>query len=72
MLPADDARWLDATAALAIRARPASAPNPAVAAIILKSGIVLGRGWTAASGRPHAEAAALSKPAKLRAGRPCM
>lgn len=68
MLPADDARWLDATAALAIRARPASAPNPAVAAIIVKSGIVLGRGWTAASGRPHAEAAALKQAGQAARG----
>ncbi len=72
MLPADDARWLDATAALAIRARPASAPNPAVAAIILKSGIVLGRGWTAASGPPMQRPQHSSKQAKLRAGRQCM
>ncbi len=61
MLPTEDNRWLDAAAALAIRARPASAPNPAVAAIIVKAGIVLGRGWTAAGGRPHAEAVALEQ-----------
>ena len=56
-----DARWLAAAAALAERARPLSRPNPAVAAIIVKDGIVLGRGWTGAGGRPHAEAEALAQ-----------
>jgi diaminohydroxyphosphoribosylaminopyrimidine deaminase/5-amino-6-(5-phosphoribosylamino)uracil reductase len=54
-------RWLDAAASLAARGRPVSAPNPAVGAIIVKDGIVLGRGWTAAGGRPHAEAVALEQ-----------
>lgn len=57
----DDRRWLEAAAALAARARPMSRPNPAVGAIIVKDGIVAGRGWTAAGGRPHAEAVALEK-----------
>jgi len=55
----DDARWLDAAASLGLRARPLSAPNPAVGALIVKDGIVVGRGWTANGGRPHAEAIAL-------------
>ena len=57
----DDARWLDAAARLAARARPLSRPNPAVAAIIVRAGIVVGRGWTLAGGRPHAEALALAE-----------
>lgn len=56
---AEDVRWLAAAASLATRARPLSAPNPGVAAIVVKDGVVLGRGWTAPSGRPHAEASAL-------------
>lgn len=59
-LPVQDRRWLAACAALASRARPLSAPNPGVAAILVKDGVVLGRGWTAPGGRPHAEAAALA------------
>jgi diaminohydroxyphosphoribosylaminopyrimidine deaminase/5-amino-6-(5-phosphoribosylamino)uracil reductase len=55
----DDARWLAAAACLAERARPLSRPNPAVGAIVVKDGIVIGRGWTRAGGRPHAEAMAL-------------
>ena len=42
-----------------MRARPVSYPNPGVGCIIVKHGKVVGRGWTAAGGRPHAEAAAL-------------
>ncbi|MEM8799817.1 MAG: bifunctional diaminohydroxyphosphoribosylaminopyrimidine deaminase/5-amino-6-(5-phosphoribosylamino)uracil reductase RibD [Pseudomonadota bacterium] len=35
------------------------APNPAVGCVIVKDGKVVGRGWTAPNGRPHAEARAL-------------
>ncbi|MBF9030189.1 riboflavin biosynthesis protein RibD, partial [Rhodobacterales bacterium HKCCE3408] len=31
------------------------APNPAVGCVIVKDGRVVGRGWTAPGGRPHAE-----------------
>jgi diaminohydroxyphosphoribosylaminopyrimidine deaminase/5-amino-6-(5-phosphoribosylamino)uracil reductase len=54
-----DADWLDAAAALAARGRPLSRPNPAVGALIVKYGRVIGRGWTQPGGRPHAEAQAL-------------
>lgn len=56
-----DSRWLAAAAALAERARPLSRPNPAVGAVIVQHGIVVGRGWTQAGGRPHAEAMALAQ-----------
>ena len=55
----EDQRWLAATARLAMRARPMSAPNPGVGAILLRDGRVIARGWTQAGGRPHAEAMAL-------------
>ncbi|MFC0590350.1 bifunctional diaminohydroxyphosphoribosylaminopyrimidine deaminase/5-amino-6-(5-phosphoribosylamino)uracil reductase RibD [Novosphingobium aquiterrae] len=54
-----DARWLQAAAALAARGVPLSRPNPAVGAILVKDGVVLSRGWTQPGGRPHAEAMAL-------------
>ena len=57
---ANDARWMDAAARLAQRARPLSRPNPGVAAIIVRNERVLARGWTQAGGRPHAEANALA------------
>ena len=56
-----DARWLAAAACLAERARPLSRPNPAVGAILVKDGSVVGRGWTRPGGRPHAEAMALAQ-----------
>ncbi len=59
MSNSDDARWLAAAACLAERARPLSRPNPGVGAILVKDGIVVGRGWTRPGGRPHAEAMAL-------------
>jgi diaminohydroxyphosphoribosylaminopyrimidine deaminase/5-amino-6-(5-phosphoribosylamino)uracil reductase len=55
----DDQRWLAAAASLAARARPLSRPNPAVGALIVRDGKVIGRGWTQIGGRPHAEAMAL-------------
>jgi diaminohydroxyphosphoribosylaminopyrimidine deaminase/5-amino-6-(5-phosphoribosylamino)uracil reductase len=58
-----------AAARLAARARPLSRPNPGVAALIVAQDRVIGRGWTQAGGRPHAEAAALAglSPAQLAA-----
>ena len=48
-----------AAARLAARARPISRPNPAVGALMVRDGRVIGRGWTRQSGRPHAEAVLL-------------
>ncbi|OCC22449.1 riboflavin biosynthesis protein RibD [Croceicoccus estronivorus] len=47
-------------ARLAARGRPVSRPNPAVGAVIIRDGVVVGRGWTRPGGRPHAEAEALA------------
>ena len=64
----EDSRWLAAAACLAERARPLSRPNPAVGAIIVQGGIVLGRGWTQPGGRPHAEAMALAEAGEAARG----
>jgi diaminohydroxyphosphoribosylaminopyrimidine deaminase/5-amino-6-(5-phosphoribosylamino)uracil reductase len=64
----DDLRWLEAAARLATRARPLSRPNPAVGAIVVKDGRVVGRGWTQPGGRPHAEAVALAHAGPAAAG----
>lgn len=49
-----------AAARLAGRARPLARPNPAVGALVVREGRVIARGWTAAGGRPHAEAVAMA------------
>lgn len=55
--------------ALGEGARGLSAPNPNVGCIILsESGRIIGRGATAAGGRPHAEAIALEQAAKRSTG----
>ncbi len=36
-------------------------PNPAVGCVIVRDGIVVGRGWTQPGGRPHAETEALKR-----------
>ena len=36
-------------------------PNPAVGAVVVKDGVVVGRGWTQPGGRPHAEVEALRR-----------
>jgi len=51
-----------AAIALAQRGRGRTAPNPNVGCVIVDpAGHVVGRGWTAAGGRPHAEALALAQ-----------
>jgi diaminohydroxyphosphoribosylaminopyrimidine deaminase/5-amino-6-(5-phosphoribosylamino)uracil reductase len=43
-------------------------PNPAVGCVIVKDGIVVGRGWTQPGGRPHAEVRALEQAGPLAEG----
>lgn len=65
---AHDARWMRAAISLARRGMGNTAPNPSVGCIILKSGKVVGRGWTQPGGRPHAEAKALDESGANAAG----
>ena len=52
---------MGAALALAERGRGRTAPNPNVGCVIVADGRVVGRGWTQAGGRPHAEAMALAE-----------
>jgi diaminohydroxyphosphoribosylaminopyrimidine deaminase/5-amino-6-(5-phosphoribosylamino)uracil reductase len=54
--------------ALAERAVGTTAPNPAVGCVIVKDGRVIGRGWTQAGGRPHAETMALAEAGEAARG----
>lgn len=52
---------MGAALALAERGRGRTAPNPSVGCVIVRDGIVVGRGGTRPGGRPHAEAMALAQ-----------
>lgn len=43
-------------------------PNPAVGAVVVKDGAILGRGWTQPGGRPHAETEALKRAGRAARG----
>ncbi len=43
-------------------------PNPAVGCVLVRDGVVVGRGWTQPGGRPHAEVRALQQAGALAQG----
>lgn len=43
-------------------------PNPAVGCVIVKDGLIVGRGWTQPGGRPHAETRALEQAGPMAKG----
>src|ERR1700738_5281565 len=43
-------------------------PNPAVGAVVVKDGVIVGRGWTQPGGRPHAEPVALARAGEAARG----
>ena len=55
----EDIRWMRAALGLARRAVGSTAENPAVGCVIVRDGVVVGRGATQSGGRPHAETEAL-------------
>ncbi|WP_273248620.1 bifunctional diaminohydroxyphosphoribosylaminopyrimidine deaminase/5-amino-6-(5-phosphoribosylamino)uracil reductase RibD [Sediminimonas qiaohouensis] len=63
-----DARFMALALSLGRRAQGNAWPNPAVGCVIEKDGRILGRGWTAPGGRPHAEVAALAQASALARG----
>ena len=62
---------MGAALALAERGRGRTAPNPNVGCVIVADGRVVGRGWTQAGGRPHAEAMALAEAGSRARGATC-
>ena len=56
-----DLRYMRLALDLGRRGLGRTAPNPAVGAVIVKDGVIVGRGWTQAGGRPHAEVEALRR-----------
>jgi diaminohydroxyphosphoribosylaminopyrimidine deaminase / 5-amino-6-(5-phosphoribosylamino)uracil reductase len=57
----DDGRFMALAFALGRRGLGRTWPNPAVGAVVVKDGVIVGRGWTQPSGRPHAEVEALRR-----------
>ena len=58
---AEDERFMRAAISLARRGLGQTSPNPAVGALVVRDGVILGRGWTQKGGRPHAEPLALAE-----------
>jgi len=56
---AADRRFMDLALTLGRRGLGRTWPNPAVGAVVVKDGVIVGRGWTQPGGRPHAEPVAL-------------
>jgi diaminohydroxyphosphoribosylaminopyrimidine deaminase/5-amino-6-(5-phosphoribosylamino)uracil reductase len=57
----DDVRFMALALTLGRRGQGRTWPNPAVGAVVVKDGIIVGRGWTQPGGRPHAETEALRR-----------
>jgi len=54
-----DEIYMRAAIRLALKGLGLTSPNPMVGAIIVKNGMILGKGWHRKAGEPHAEAMAL-------------
>lgn len=65
---AADLRYMAAAVALSRRNLGLTAPNPSVGALVVKDGVIIGRGVTAPGGRPHAERIALDQAGRAAHG----
>jgi diaminohydroxyphosphoribosylaminopyrimidine deaminase / 5-amino-6-(5-phosphoribosylamino)uracil reductase len=65
---AADRRFMQLALTLGRRGLGRTWPNPAVGAVVVKDGIIVGRGWTQPGGRPHAEPVALKQAGEAARG----
>jgi diaminohydroxyphosphoribosylaminopyrimidine deaminase / 5-amino-6-(5-phosphoribosylamino)uracil reductase len=65
---AADQRFMRLALALGRRGQGRTWPNPAVGAVVVKDGVIIGRGWTQPGGRPHAEPEALKRAGEAARG----
>jgi diaminohydroxyphosphoribosylaminopyrimidine deaminase / 5-amino-6-(5-phosphoribosylamino)uracil reductase len=65
---ASDQRFMAAALSLSARHLGLSSPNPTVGALVVRDGVIVGRGVTAPGGRPHAERLALEQAGPLAEG----
>ena len=63
-----DRRFMALALSLGRRGLGRTWPNPAVGAVIVKNGEIVGRGWTQPGGRPHAEIEALRRAGEAARG----
>ncbi|MBN1938977.1 MAG: bifunctional diaminohydroxyphosphoribosylaminopyrimidine deaminase/5-amino-6-(5-phosphoribosylamino)uracil reductase RibD [Candidatus Aminicenantes bacterium] len=61
MIDTRDLAYLDMAEALAVKALGATRPNPHVGAVVVRDGRIVGSGFHAAAGKPHAEIIALQE-----------
>ena len=65
---AADRRFMELALTLGRRGQGRAWPNPAVGAVVVKDGVIVGRGWTQPGGRPHAEPEALRRASEAARG----
>jgi len=65
---AADQRFMQLALTLGRRGQGQTWPNPAVGAVVVKDGVIVGRGWTQPGGRPHAEPEALRRAGEAARG----
>jgi diaminohydroxyphosphoribosylaminopyrimidine deaminase/5-amino-6-(5-phosphoribosylamino)uracil reductase len=63
-----DRRFMQLALTLGRRGLGRTSPNPAVGAVVVKDGVIVGRGWTQIGGRPHAEPEALGRAGEAARG----
>ena len=63
-----DQRFMQLALTLGRRGQGRTWPNPAVGAVVVKDGVIIGRGWTQPGGRPHAEPEALTRAGEAARG----
>src|SRR3984885_7375793 len=68
MSAATDARFMALALSLGRRGLGRTWPNPAVGAVLVRDGVIVGRGWTQPGGRPHAEVEALQRAGEAARG----
>jgi diaminohydroxyphosphoribosylaminopyrimidine deaminase / 5-amino-6-(5-phosphoribosylamino)uracil reductase len=68
MSKAADQRFMELALTLGRRGQGRTWPNPAVGAVVVKDGVIVGRGWTQPGGRPHAEPEALARAGEAARG----
>jgi diaminohydroxyphosphoribosylaminopyrimidine deaminase/5-amino-6-(5-phosphoribosylamino)uracil reductase len=68
MAKSADLRFMQLALSLGRRGQGRTWPNPAVGAVLVKDGVIVGRGWTQPGGRPHAEPEALRRAGEAARG----